>query len=392
MENVARLFAALMATSVLSAVTTLHAQSDPPVLRANSRALIIRDGQSTIEGWVEPAAKPDVYRVTYPRLISTVTYVSDIDSISFTVAPGETKDFVILLEGKTPCPNRISAVSAFSHPTVISGDSNAVQVIPFTMRKNRIYFRASINGSAPLNVQFDLGASGSVINHRAAARVPMTFDAQDVLVNSDGRHAARASRSNRLTIGNLQWSAERFVETRNMSDWEDVIVGNSLFRDFIVEIDYGRSELRVHRTLPAVGPGYTKMDMAMDNGVRPLVLGELRVGEEVFRDWYLFDTGQSGTLIIGNRQNHRHRLRQRMGAWFGFGGRKLTRVSGFRVAGLEFPSTMATMENLAKPEDGLRYSLIGNGWLRQFNAVIDNQRGHLYLGAAPLEGRKTAAP
>ncbi len=388
-----RSLSALLAIGIgVAASSAINAQSDRPILRANSRALTIRDGVSTVSGWVEPDAKPDVYHVTYPRLTSTVTYISDIDSITFTVRAGETQDFVILLEGKTVCPNRISAVAAFNQPAVVEGDSNAVQVIPFTLRSNRIYLRGAINGSAPLQIQFDLGASGSVVNHTSTTRVPMTFDAHDLLVNSDGQSQARASRSNQLTIGNLRWSGERFVETKNMSAWEDVIVGNALFRDSVVEIDYDRLELRVHRTLSAIPSGYIRLDMAMDNGVRPLVQGEMRVEGEVFRDWYLFDTGQSGTLIIANQQNHRHRLRQKMGAWFGVGGRKLTRVQGFRLAGLEFPETMAVMENLSKPDAGLRYSLLGNGWLRRFNAVIDNQRGHLYLAPNASQAEPLKSP
>lgn len=369
----------LLGAVAYASTPALPAQADVPVLRANSRALIIRDGRSVVVGQVEPDARPDVYRVTYPRTTSTVTYVSDIDSITFSVKPGESKDFVILLEGKIACPNRISAVAAFNTPRVLSGDTSAVQVIPFTLRDNRIYVRGTINGSAPLLMQFDLGASGSVINETSTARIPMTFDARDVLVNSDGTHGTRASSANVLTIGNLQWSRERFAQTRNMSSWEDVIIGNSLFRDFVVEIDYNKRALLLHRERPPIPSTFVKLEMAMDNGVRPLVQAELRVKNEVFTDWYLFDTGQSGTLIIGNQQNHRHDLRRKTGAWFGIGGRKLTRVRGFRLAGMELPPTMATIETLSKAEGGLRYSLLGNGWLKHFNVVIDNQHGHLYL-------------
>ena len=368
-----------IAAVALASTPGLRAQADPPILRANSRALIIRDGASVVRGQVEPDASLDVYRVTYPRTTSTVTYISDIDSVTFSVQPGESKDFVILLEGKTACPNRVTAVSAFNMPRVLSGEGSAVQVIPFTMRDNRIYLRGTINGSVPLLVQFDLGSSGSVINEQSTARVPMTFDARDVLVNSDGQHSVRASSTNVLTIGNLQWSRERFAETRNMSSWEDVIVGNALFRDYVVEIDHDKRELRVHRERPPIANSFVRLEMAMDNGVRPLVQAELRLGEQVFRDWYLFDTGNSGTLTIGNQQNHRHDLRRKTGAWLGLGSRKLTRVRGFRLAGMELPPAMATLETLSDPNAGLRYGLIGNGWLKHFNVVIDNQHGYLYL-------------
>ena len=380
----------LLAAVACAVAPALRAQRDLPILRANSRALTIRDGISVVVGRVEPDAKPDVYRVTYPRTTSKVTYISDVDSITFTVKPGDLKNFVILLEGKIACPNQISAVAAFNAPRVLTGDSSDVQIIPFTLRDNRIYVRGTINASAPLLMQFDLGASGSVINHTSTARAPVTFDTHDLLMNSDGQQRARTSSNNVLTIGNLQWAHERFAETKNMSSWEDVIVGNALFRDYVVEINHDARELRLHRTLPSVAQRFVRLDMAMDNGVRPLVQADLRVNGDIFRDWYLFDTGQSGTLIISNRQNHRHDLRRKTGAWFGFGSRKVVRVQGFQIGGIEMPSTMATMENHANADKGLHYSLLGNGWLKRFNALIDNQRGHLYLTRNAVDAQTTS--
>jgi hypothetical protein len=100
-----------------------------------------------VDWWLEPDTKPDVYRVAFPKRTNTVTYVTDVDSITFTIAPGETRDLIVMLNGSTACQNQLSSVPAYARPRVLSGDSMATQVIPFTLRQNRIYVQGRINGS-----------------------------------------------------------------------------------------------------------------------------------------------------------------------------------------------------------------------------------------------------
>ncbi len=359
----------------------LVAQPATPVLRTNTRAITIRDGGGVVDWWLEPDVTPDVYRVAFPRRTNTVTYVTDVDSITFTIRPGESRDLIVLLNGSTMCLNQLSSVAAFARPRVIRGDSLSTQIIPFTVRSNRIYVRGQINGSAPLLLQLDLGASGSAINRSSHGEGQMTFDATDILLNSDGRKPARASSKNQLSIGALQWDAERFVETGNMSSWEDGLIGNGLFRDFVVEIDYNRHELRLHRSLPSIPPTAQRFDMVLD-GVRPLIQATLTTGDQAFEDWYLFDTGHTGGLLLSAKQNRAHNLRARLGAWMGLGARKIVRVHDFRIGTFAMPSTIAVLETHSTGDSGHKYGVLGNSWLRQFNTIIDNQAGHLYLSRA----------
>jgi hypothetical protein len=173
-----------------------------------------------------------------------------------------------------------------------------------------------------------------------------------------------------------------------MSSWEDVIIGNGLFRDFVIEIDYDRSELRLRRTLPPVPASYQRLPMVLD-GVRPLVQATLTVDSSHIRDWYEFDTGHSSTLLLSARQNRAHNLRARLGAWMGFGARKFVRVRDFHVGHFRMPSAMAVLETHTNVDNGHRYGLLGNAWLRQFNAIIDNHSGHLYLAPNTSTGNVT---
>lgn len=356
------------------------AQSPLPILRGGSRAMRVLDGHSRTEWWVDPSSQPDTYRMAFPLVGGTVTFLSDVDTLTVTLQPGEQRDFMVQLTDGTRCLTRVSAVPAYPRARVLHGDSLAVQIIPFTLRDNRVYVQGSINGSAPLQMQFDLGAGAINFSKRSREKAPISWDARDVLINSDGRHTVPASTRNTIRIGALEWTSQRVIQTENMAPSEDVIIGNSLFRDRIVEIDYDRMEMRVHAVPPPIPPSFTRHDLALDGGVRPLIQAELRVDAQRLTDWYLFDTGLSSTLRLSARQNREHRLAARLSAWIGFGGRKLFRARGFRVGGMEMPAGIAVVETYDDVNQGLvAGGAIGNAWLRRFNVILDNRRGAIWL-------------
>lgn len=356
------------------------AQTPLEVLQGGSRAMRVLDGHSRTEWWVDPSSQPDTYHMAFPLVGGSVTFISDMDTLTVTVKPGERRDFMVQLTDGTRCLTQVSAVPNYPRPRVLRDDSLAVQLIPFTMRDNRIYVEGSINGSAPLLMQFDLGADAVNFSERSRNKAPISWDASDVLVNSDGRNTVPASVGNTIRIGALEWSGQRLVQTKNMERYEDVIIGNSLFRDRIVDIDYDRMEIRVHAVPPTIPSSFTRHDLALDGGVRPMIQAELLVDGQRLADWYLFDTGLTGTLRLSARQNRAHHLAARLGARFGFGGRRIFRARGFRVGSIEMPAGMAVVETYDDVNRGLvAGGAIGNAWLRRFNVILDNQRGAIWL-------------
>jgi hypothetical protein len=369
-----------VAAIALSHAPPSAAQQPLAILHGTSRAMRVLDGHSHTDWWVDSSSQPDTYHMAFPLVGGDVTFVSDRDTLTVTVKPGEYRDFMVRLTDGTDCLTRVSAVPNYARPRVVHGDSLAVQVLPFTLRGNRIYLQGSINGSHPLQMQFDLGASAVNFNKRSQSKAAINWDATDLLVNSDGRNTVPSSARNTIRIGTLEWSSQRVIQTTNMERDEDVIIGNSLFRDRIVEIDYDRMVLRVHAVPPAIPASFTRHDLALDGGVRPLMQAELLVGTERLTDWYLFDTGLTSTLRISARQNREHRLAKRLGAWFGFGGRKIFRARGFRLGGVELPAGMAVIETYDDVSQGLvAGGAIGNAWLRRFNVILDNRRGAIWL-------------
>jgi hypothetical membrane protein len=65
-------------------------------------------------GWqLEPSKKPDVFSIGSKWVYKTkrVSFITDIDSISFDAAPGNKYNFIILLNQHTPCYIQVKALS-----------------------------------------------------------------------------------------------------------------------------------------------------------------------------------------------------------------------------------------------------------------------------------------
>jgi len=104
-----------MFIAVLFVSLTVFGQTDSPnlskmkIIRANSDMVGIRDGNVLSNTWViEPAEKPDVFITQSKR----VTFITDLDSITFNIEPNKMYDFVILL-GKDSAWTRIKSIPSY---------------------------------------------------------------------------------------------------------------------------------------------------------------------------------------------------------------------------------------------------------------------------------------
>ena len=95
MKNILTIF-----TCCLGLVTI--AQSPLPVLKSNRGNLTIREGKEYKSStWrIAPELNPDVYEANVIGKNHTVTFISDIDSVTFNVKMGQRIQFFVLLNGK----------------------------------------------------------------------------------------------------------------------------------------------------------------------------------------------------------------------------------------------------------------------------------------------------
>ena len=357
----------------------LTAQQSLPVIHANSKIVTIKDGLNTKTNfWViVPEVKPDVYYLDLPRKNTTVKFITDIDSISFNMNYGETKDFIVLLNGKDSCYTQIAA----SHPHLtLPQQQTGNDTIPFTLKDNRIYFKGKVNGSELLNIQFDLGADAVNINSKSIDKININFDKKGTLINSNGNNETRVSSKNEFELAGLKWIGIEIYETRNMKNYEDVIIGNSFFLDKVYKIDYQNSVLIVYDKQPEIDTDYVKQNMILDNGVRPVFEATFILGNHTYKEWFLFDTGNSGAGIIGNTFLDKNNLYDDFSTIISFGEKKVARIPQLVIANQTISSGAITLEKQNKNGSDFKFGgLIGNKLLKNFNVIVDNREGLIYL-------------
>jgi len=350
------------------------------VIHSHVKSVSVRDGDhlKTNSWGLDPKAKPDTYFTDFPRAGKKITFITDIDSVSFDTEYGHTYDFTIVLNNKDSCFTRISA--NYNGATLLKSATS--DTIPFVLRNNRIYFTGTVNGRKGVRIMFDLGAGMSCVNINSVAKTGMRFDTQQLLTNTNGTNTELSSSNNSIVLGNLKWDSMPVVQVRNLDAGDDMIIGNSLFRDQIIEIDYDRRIMVVHHQ-PIPHPGYSTHPIQIDQH-RPFININMQVDDQQYSGWFLFDTGRDGTMLIGDDFTGTHDIWQRFFSLFKFGGKKIVVIPAVQVAGLTFTNVLTNARDPAHPNG--KQSLLGNTVLKQFNVILDNRNGVMYLKPNSLRG------
>jgi hypothetical protein len=360
------------------------AQSKLPIIKATAKKIKVRDGQVLKEnvGELVLEAKPDVYFVDFPRKNHAVTLITDQDSISFDVRFGHHYDFIVLLNGKDSCYTRISATDPKS---VTLTSSVPIDSIPFTMTDNRIYVMGKINNSQDIRFQFDLGAGGigmCFLSNKSVKKVQLNFDKNTMLGNSDGMNQVRMSTGNTLRIGKSEWKQIEVVETKNMNRYEDAIIGNGLFLDKYVEVNYDKQMLIVHDKLPTISEGFKQYPIRFNQSVCPEIEATFELKGKKYQAWFQFDTGMTGNAIVNNDFLTKHNIYGDFSKiMFAIRGRAIAKMPQIHFADHTFSQGLVVLEtdNLANHHNTDVGGILGNKLLKKFNFILDNEQGVIYL-------------
>ncbi|WP_343560344.1 retropepsin-like aspartic protease [Sphingobacterium sp.] len=357
-------------------------QQNLPVIQASKPFVSIRDGKLLAKDvWkLTPATAPDIYYTQVPRAARKITFITDKDSISFTTTYGKTYDFIILLNGQHRILTRISAnYEQVLNPTL--GYKPAVQLsdtIPFFMKNSRLYFKGNLNGYKNLTIMFDLGAGITCLSEQSPAKAGVKFDGHIRVQNSDGTNNEPSASINSLEIGGLHWDKVPLVQIRNLSDDEDMIIGNSLFRDKIIEVDYEKKIMVLSDQINKNLLGYQVHDVDYFQH-RPRFEVFVKVGEQDYPFHFLFDTGRDGSMLIGDDFTNRYGLWNKYHSLFSFGKKKIIVIPALRIGNQVFKNIVTNANNPDYPN--AKQSLLGNKILNQFNFILDNRNGKIYLKA-----------
>ncbi|HEX6428383.1 MAG TPA: retropepsin-like aspartic protease [Niastella sp.] len=367
---------AVMAIGLCIACSAARAQTKLPLIKSTKKVVVIQDGKHLTLNWhLDPKLKPDIYYVNTPRRKRKVTFQSDQGKLSFKTRYGKSYDFVVLLNEKDSCFTRIVAREA---PTGVSLQLQQPlpDTIPFTLMGSRICLQGLLNGKKQANMQFDTGAGTSCVSKTSSEKLNLSFTEKTMLSNSQGINEVRRSMNNQLAFGHLDFSGISLVETGNMQPGEDLIIGNYLFRDKIIEIDYDKKLFIVHGKLPVCAKTFTKQPMIYGLNIKSTIVQN---GKK-YSFWFGFDTGRDGTMLLredftGQADNWKNLKELTM-----VNGRKIVRLDA-TIAGVVFKDIVTNAADPSKPAARRAGSLFGNEILNHFNVILDNLNGYIYLKA-----------
>ncbi|MFD2919254.1 retropepsin-like aspartic protease [Terrimonas rubra] len=359
---------------LISGINIGYAQQKLKTITATSEKVHIRDGNHVKMDWrLEPGANPDIYYVNQPSQKSVIIFKTDQDELSIQTKPGKKYDFVVLLNGKDSCRIQIASILP---PDVAHFKTKASYPIrvPFQIISSKIFFDGKVNDKS-VQIQFDLGAGTSVVNKKSSGKIGLAFSSHKMVSNTQGLNKERTSLGNKMNISGLQWSDIPLTEVGNMDDFEDIIIGNSFFRDKIIGINYDKREFTVYENLPKEVKGYTKMPVYYVQH-RPFFNVDIVHQSKKYNAWFLFDTGRDGSMLIGNDFTGMENNWEELQPLTTVNGRKIVRLDAL-IAGVEFKDIVTNASDPAI--SNAKASLFGNQILKHFNVILDNKTGLLYL-------------
>lgn len=361
-----------------------------PVIKATSKVVDIRDGADFQKGvWnISPEVKPDVFYVSRFKRERRVVFYTDVDSISFTVAPEREYKFIILLGGKDSAYTTISTFSPSAlHFSKKDGRSPYVaDTIPFTLGKgDKIYIKGKINNSAELNFMFDTGSDQEVISKAGLSKaVKLNFNDVKSSITLGGITTIQNSKENRLQIGNLVWDNVPIAQIDEAD--ADGIIGYNVFDNKIVEINYDKSIIVIHSQPVAVGSEYEKLPMIF-KGNLPFIEATLTNGAKVAKGYFEFDAGSNGSLWLNKDFVQANALYGTMEILAetssrGLDGKKIRNekviLPKFGFGKYELTNVPIDLE-LSSESDNLKWGILGMDILKRYNTIINFQADSIYL-------------
>lgn len=382
--------AKILLTSLLLAFFHLlaPAQSPIPVLKAENPTLSIRDGADLkIDYWtVAPDIGLDIYVSDKTRETKRVTYISDLDSISFEVGPRSSFDFAVVLNGKDTCLQRVRGGLTFNPSDSIAYTTDT---IPFVLTPaNNMAIQSVLNGTDTVSLMFHTAAGAvNLINEAEEKAGSVVYDRKLEGANGwGGGGSMRVSTKNRMEIGKMKWEQVVIYEDERSGPGTDGKFGPGLFADKVLEIDFEGRFLVVHSLPPEIGEDYVELDLKFKD-VMMFLEGELDLGEgPALSGEFLLHSGYAGTVLLDDAFVAAHGVGEKLETLSerelqdSFGNAVKTKkalLPGLAIGEAEFEDVPIGFFEGAIGRQQM--SIMGGDLLKRFNWIIDLQNAVVYL-------------
>lgn len=339
------------------------AAADEPVLESNSRSYRLIDDGDDQAGELVDGLQLDIYVYHPGPQQKRITVVTDKGAHDFVFERGATIDFAIRHKGRL-YPHRLAPVE----PHVWDGPDTFT--LPFELGEhNAILVNARVNGSPPLRLLFDTGASVSVLNQRSGT------DTAEIK-GGTGNIALGP-----VTIRNTPLIAIDYATSLRA----DGVLGYNVFLGREVTIDYGRREMRIGRPDSAPRTGFRSLPFRW-RGAHSLVMVGIDDGRSAREIPMLIDTGSKFSVSLTNRDPLAGRIGSLDGSGWSIGGssdggriyNRVFTMPKVSLAGFQVTNSRAEIE-LPGRASGLAVNILGNDFLKRFDLILDYESGEIHV-------------
>lgn len=270
--------------------------------------------------------------------------------------------------------------------------------IPITLYRNHLYINTELKQEAA-NLLFDTGAEGlyldSTFYKSSSLKFDNTITAMVPGVGNKPQKIKLIRDSIQLRVGNYDYTTKGapLIDLRMITgDYCDGVLGDKIFKEKILEINYQDEYLRVHPAFDSINfRGFRKLNLQEVKG-KLYLSANLIVNDQLhIEGMFLVDLGSGGSVTLGspvamaNKLNEKIKDRStRHSKYAGIGGKSTScyfnaralKIGGFSLEGLIANYSLDEKGSLASKE---RSGIIGTEIWKRFIMIIDYSEKCLYL-------------
>ncbi|MCT4601075.1 MAG: retropepsin-like domain-containing protein [Marinifilaceae bacterium] len=250
-----------------------------------------------------------------------------------------------------------------------------------------IHIKGSINNSKELDILFDTGANALVIVDSLVRNKLVSFNKDSYTSNqgADGIKKIQKSNSNILKISNNIWDIPS-ISIHYPKPNFDAVAGYVIFKNDIVEINYTKECIVIHKKIPSNIDEYVKLKMKKKNGLYYIPVS-IKVGNNFITDWFEYDTGSNWTLMLDNSFIRKNNLYNKMkllssssisGSAAKSVQTKRVLLESIKIGDFSFYNLPIIL--LPKINNGLKHNgILGSYIMKRFDTILDLKNQYLYI-------------
>jgi hypothetical protein len=267
-------------------------------------------------------------------------------------------------------------------------------IIPFTLTDyNNISVQAILNKTDTVNLMFHTAASSVSLTEESIKKLKsLLFKETTDSIQSWGSqsNSSRLSLENFIQISDLTREKVPIWENINSGQYTDGKFGIDLFKDKVIEIDFDKSVIRLHTSLPKKVKKYDRVKLTFRDDMM-FLKADCSIGDSTFSNTFLIHSGYAGAVLFDDKFAGDNKLSDRLqivGEKIlkdSYGNTVKTKQTVLPLLKIQNKSLINVPAGFFEGSIGRqKMSIIGGDILKRFNMVIDAKREYIYLKANKL--------